>query len=194
MVARSNQQAKLKLAMAAGGATIFIFLAVLGGVVGWFSRNSDSPESLSQPEVKLIYKHNLSSETFNFYRICWERKLITPRKMVTEKLKWMIITSIVFCQVDRCSCWNQIWLQVTILGLEPLLTSIDKLNGSELINHYCLYAPYDYPLFYITILFHLTKFIVFGFEAWQISPWDFFYSHAFEAFQNLLFVSQCVQL
>ena len=34
MVARSNHQAKLKLAMAAGGATIFIFLAVLGGVVG----------------------------------------------------------------------------------------------------------------------------------------------------------------
>ena len=54
MVARSNQQAKLKLAMAAGGGTIFIFLAVVGGVVGWFSRNSQPLEELSQPEVKCI--------------------------------------------------------------------------------------------------------------------------------------------
>ena len=52
MVARSNQQAaKLKLAMAAGGGTLFIFLGVVGAVVGWYSTNTQSLEELSQPEV-----------------------------------------------------------------------------------------------------------------------------------------------
>ena len=51
MVARSNQAARLKLAMAAGGGTLLIFLAVLGGVVGWFSVSS--PEQLQHPEVSL---------------------------------------------------------------------------------------------------------------------------------------------
>ena len=50
MVARSSQAARLKLAMAAGGGTLLIFLAVLGGVVGWFSVSS--PEELQHPEVR----------------------------------------------------------------------------------------------------------------------------------------------
>ena len=54
MVARSNQQAKLKLAMAAGGATMVVFLAVLGGVVGWFSINNQPLEQLTQPEVRQL--------------------------------------------------------------------------------------------------------------------------------------------
>lgn len=62
MVARSNQQAKLKLAMAAGGGTIFIFLAVVGGVVGWFSRNSQPLEELSQPENYMREKIDFTEE------------------------------------------------------------------------------------------------------------------------------------
>ena len=54
MVARSNQQARLKLAMVAGGGTLIIFLAVLGGVVGWFSISEDPIEYLATPEVSLI--------------------------------------------------------------------------------------------------------------------------------------------
>lgn len=54
MVARSNQAARLKLAMAAGGGTLLIFLAVLGGVVGWFSVSS--PEPLQHPEVMRTIK------------------------------------------------------------------------------------------------------------------------------------------
>ena len=38
MVARGAQQARLRLAVAAGGGTLLVFLAVVGGVVGWFSR------------------------------------------------------------------------------------------------------------------------------------------------------------
>ena len=52
MVARSQQAARVKLAMAAGGGTLLIFLAVLGGVVGWFSVSS--PEELQHPEVTIM--------------------------------------------------------------------------------------------------------------------------------------------
>ena len=56
MVARNHQSARLKVAVAAGGLTLVIFLAVVGGVVGWFSLNS--PEQLHQPEVMI----NLDSQ------------------------------------------------------------------------------------------------------------------------------------
>ena len=52
MVARNQQAARLKLAVAAGGGTLLIFLAVIGGVVGWFSVSS--PEELQHPEVTII--------------------------------------------------------------------------------------------------------------------------------------------
>ena len=49
-------QARLRLAMLAGGGTLVIFLSVLGGVVGWFSRTqTDSAlEELTEPEVTIV--------------------------------------------------------------------------------------------------------------------------------------------
>ena len=63
MVARNHQSARLKVAVAAGGLTLVIFLAVVGGVVGWFSVSS--PDQLHQPEVMINldssqYQSNLS--------------------------------------------------------------------------------------------------------------------------------------
>ena len=42
--------------MRAGGGTLVIFLSVLGGVVGWFSRTqTDSAlEELTEPEVTIV--------------------------------------------------------------------------------------------------------------------------------------------
>ena len=42
--------------MLAGGGTLVIFLSVLGGVVGWFSRTqTDSAlEELTEPEVTIV--------------------------------------------------------------------------------------------------------------------------------------------
>lgn len=57
MVARSQQSVRLKLAVAAGGGTLLIFLAVVGGVVGWFSVSGDT-ELLHPPEV-IINLHSL---------------------------------------------------------------------------------------------------------------------------------------
>ena len=49
MVARTSQSARLKLAVAAGGGTLLVFLAVVGGVVGWFS--SSNSDQIQHPEV-----------------------------------------------------------------------------------------------------------------------------------------------
>ena len=41
--------------MLAGGGTVVIFLSVVGGVVGWFSRTSSSAlEELTEPEVTIF--------------------------------------------------------------------------------------------------------------------------------------------
>ena len=43
--------------MLAGGGTVVIFLSVVGGVVGWFSRTSSSAlEELTEPEVTIFEK------------------------------------------------------------------------------------------------------------------------------------------
>ena len=62
MVARNQQAARLKLAVAAGGGTLLIFLAVIGGVVGWFSVSS--PEELQHPEVTII-DQSVSQELYS---------------------------------------------------------------------------------------------------------------------------------
>ena len=54
MVARGNAQTKLKIAMAAGGGALFLILALVGGAVGWLSR--DTPEELGPPEV-IIFRN-----------------------------------------------------------------------------------------------------------------------------------------
>ena len=51
MVARGNAQSKLKITMAAGVGALFLILGVLGGVVGWFTR--DKPEQLGPPQVTM---------------------------------------------------------------------------------------------------------------------------------------------
>ena len=49
MVARGNAQSKLKITMAAGVGAVFLILGVVGGVVGWLTR--DKPEQLGPPQV-----------------------------------------------------------------------------------------------------------------------------------------------
>ena len=50
MVARGGSQTRLKILMAIGGGAIFLILSVVGGVVGWLSR--ETPEKIIAPEVK----------------------------------------------------------------------------------------------------------------------------------------------
>ena len=61
-----KKQAKLRLAMLAGGGTVVIFLSVVGGVVGWFTRTSSSAlEELQEPEVTIfaiLMSHSIFSE------------------------------------------------------------------------------------------------------------------------------------
>ena len=49
MVSRGTSQTNLKMMMAMGGGAIFLLLALVGGVVGWFSR--DTPEQVGPPQV-----------------------------------------------------------------------------------------------------------------------------------------------
>ena len=51
MVARGNPQSRLKITMAAGVGAVFLILGVVGGVVGWFTR--DKPEQLGPPQVTM---------------------------------------------------------------------------------------------------------------------------------------------
>ena len=49
MVSRGTSQTNLKMMMAMGGGALFLLLALVGGVVGWFSR--DTPEHVGPPQV-----------------------------------------------------------------------------------------------------------------------------------------------
>ena len=49
MVSRGTSQTNLKMMMAMGGGALFLLLALVGGVVGWFSR--DTPEQVGPPQV-----------------------------------------------------------------------------------------------------------------------------------------------
>ena len=49
MVSRVTSQTNLKVVVAMGGGAVFLLLALVGGVVGWLSR--DTPEHLGPPQV-----------------------------------------------------------------------------------------------------------------------------------------------
>ena len=85
MVARSQQAARLKLAMAAGGGTLLIFLAVLGGVVGWFSVSS--PEQLQHPEVRA--NHWVPMALSLYFKLNFSELTDTSReKKFATRLSW----------------------------------------------------------------------------------------------------------
>ena len=80
MVARGNAQSKLKITMAAGVGALFLILGVVGGVVGWFTR--DKPEQLGPPQVTM-------GGVVIFFT-CWLFRTTCPRKMSRSKGTWVV--------------------------------------------------------------------------------------------------------
>ena len=80
MVAHGNAQSKLKIMMAAGVGALFLILGVVGGVVGWFTR--DNAEQFGPPQVTM--------GVVVIFFTCWLFRTMCQRKMSRSKGTWVV--------------------------------------------------------------------------------------------------------